>query len=132
GGRPVAVVGFPGLGWALIASGVRTTAASRTFSATFFIVFLLEHTCREYPAGASRRRARLCGAAGEPGLENGRSARDRSRDDVVDHGAALRAGQAHVEPLILHRELRGIDAEQIQHRGVEVVDADRVLDRRVA
>src|SRR5438309_7804559 len=36
----VAVVGFPGLGWAYIATGIRIVAASKTFSAMFFIVFL--------------------------------------------------------------------------------------------
>src|SRR3981081_1063860 len=37
----VAVVGFPGLGWAKTARGIRTAAVSKTFSAVFFIVFLL-------------------------------------------------------------------------------------------
>jgi hypothetical protein len=37
----VAVVGFPGLGWAETTRGIRTAAASPTFSAVFFIVFLL-------------------------------------------------------------------------------------------
>jgi hypothetical protein len=37
----VAVVGFPGLGWANSATGIRTAAVSKTFSAVFFIVFLL-------------------------------------------------------------------------------------------
>jgi hypothetical protein len=36
----VAVVGFPGLGWAWTVTGVRTAAVSKTFSAGFFIVFL--------------------------------------------------------------------------------------------
>jgi len=37
----VAVVGFPGLGWAMTATGIRIAAASKTFSAAFFIAFLL-------------------------------------------------------------------------------------------
>src|SRR6185503_7171786 len=37
----VAVVGFPGLGWAMSATGITTAAASRTFSVVFFIVLLL-------------------------------------------------------------------------------------------
>src|SRR5258705_5304257 len=37
----VAVVGFPGLGWAMSATGIATAAASKTFSAVFFIVLLL-------------------------------------------------------------------------------------------
>src|ERR1700730_7807127 len=37
----VAVVGFPGLGWARTARGIRTAAVSKTFSAVFFMVFLL-------------------------------------------------------------------------------------------
>src|SRR6267378_3691366 len=37
----VAVVGFPGLGWAKTARGIRAAAVSKTFSAVFFIVFLL-------------------------------------------------------------------------------------------
>src|SRR5258705_5793269 len=37
----VAVVGFPGLGWAMSATGITTAAVSKTFSAVFFIVLLL-------------------------------------------------------------------------------------------
>src|SRR5947199_6113171 len=45
----VAVVGFRGLGWAMTAIGTRTAAASKTFSAVFFIVFLLNMSS---PSGA--------------------------------------------------------------------------------
>src|SRR5580704_14969834 len=43
----VAVVGFPGLGWAEIAAGIRTAAVSQTFSAVCFIVFLLNFVARQ-------------------------------------------------------------------------------------
>src|SRR4029077_11841761 len=38
----VAVVGFPGLGWAETVVGIRTAAASKTLSAAFFMAFLLD------------------------------------------------------------------------------------------
>ena len=37
----VAVVGLPGLGWAMTATGIRIAAASKTFSAVLFIASLL-------------------------------------------------------------------------------------------
>jgi hypothetical protein len=37
----VAVVGFPGLGWAMTATGIKTAAASKILRAVFFIAFLL-------------------------------------------------------------------------------------------
>jgi hypothetical protein len=37
----VAVVGFPGLGWAMIATGIRIAAASKTLRTVFFIASLL-------------------------------------------------------------------------------------------
>jgi hypothetical protein len=37
----VAVVGFPGLGCAMTATGIRIAAVSKTLSAVFFIAFLL-------------------------------------------------------------------------------------------
>ena len=39
------------------------------------------------------------------------------------------AGQARVEALVLHREPLVIDAEQIEHRGVEIVDVHFVVHR---
>ena len=53
-------------------------------------------------------------------------------DDVFDNTAAFRAGETHVQTLILHRQLGGIHAEQMQHRGMEIVDADGILHCRVA
>src|SRR6266542_4234018 len=48
-------------------------------------------------------------------------------DDVPAH-----VGQAEVAALEAVDQLRVVDAEQIEHRGVQVVDVDRVLDRGVA
>ncbi len=46
--------------------------------------------------------------------------------------AAFDAGQLGVEPLELDGEAGIVDAEQVQHRGVEVVDVHHVLHRRIA
>src|SRR6185436_15266828 len=53
-------------------------------------------------------------------------------EDVVDDRAALRASQPHIQTLILHGELCRVHAQQVQHRRVEVVHADRIFDGRVA
>src|SRR5262249_29150406 len=42
------------------------------------------------------------------------------------------SGEPRVEALELHAEALMIDAEQVQHRGVKIVNADRILLRRVA
>src|SRR5436190_3960857 len=55
----VAVVGFPGLGWAYIATGIRTVAASRTFSAVFLMVFLLKILRLDPARGRLLHRRRL-------------------------------------------------------------------------
>ena len=47
---------------------------------------------------------------------------------LLDHLRRLDAGQLLVEPLVAVREPLVVEAQQVQHRGVEVVDVDRVLD----
>src|SRR5262245_43235821 len=49
-------------------------------------------------------------------------------DDVADDFPAFWSCQPHIEPLILDGQLRRVDAQQIEHRRVEVVHADRILD----
>ncbi len=48
---------------------------------------------------------------------------DQLRDDLAGD-----VGQAEVAPLEAVGEPRVVDAEQVEDRGVEVVDVDRVLD----
>ena len=55
-----------------------------------------------------------------------------SGENLLHHPGRLDAGQPHVEALVLDREPVVVDAEQVQHRGVQVVDVDDVLDRVVA
>ena len=45
---------------------------------------------------------------------------------------AVHVGQAHVAAAEAEGQPRVVDAEQVQHRGVQVVDLDLVLDRLVA
>src|SRR5207237_10226485 len=59
----VAVVGFPGLGWAYIATGIRIVAASRTFSAGFLMLFLLQVLHLDPPWGEINASARSAPAA---------------------------------------------------------------------
>ena len=49
-------------------------------------------------------------------------------EELLDHVRRLDAGQPLVEPLVAEREALVVEAQQVQHRGVEVADVDRVLD----
>src|SRR3954452_1857476 len=49
----------------------------------------------------------------------------------MDDPARLDPGEAGVESLELHRESEVVDPEEFQHRRVQVVDGDDVLDGRV-
>ena len=52
-------------------------------------------------------------------------------EDIFDH-IATDAGEPRVEPLELYRKRLMIDPEQVQHSGLKVVDADRILFGRIA
>ena len=52
----------------------------------------------------------------------------RLRQQLLDHLRRLDAGQPLVEALVPDAEPLVVEAEQVQHRGVEVADVDRVLD----
>src|SRR5262249_6943917 len=54
--------------------------------------------------------------------------KDALRHQLLDHLRWLDTRQPLVQPLVLERELLVVDAEQVKHRGVEVVDVARVLD----
>ena len=58
--------------------------------------------------------------------------RVRSAHHLLDDARLLDAGQPLIEPLVAVGEALVVDAEQVQHRGVEVADVDRVLDDVVA
>lgn len=72
------------------------------------------------------------------GAERYRSARaskweSGSGENVLHHlDAGFHPGEAHIEPLELVGELLVINAEEMQHGGVEVVNGDNILDRIVA
>ena len=53
----------------------------------------------------------------------------QSRQQLLDH-FAVHVGQPEVAALEPERQLRVIEAEQVQDRRVQVVDVDLVLDRR--
>src|SRR5688500_4283022 len=55
---------------------------------------------------------------------------DRSGQQLL-HDVAVYVGQAEVTPLILERQALVIDAEDVQQRGVEVVDVHAILDDAV-
>ncbi len=56
---------------------------------------------------------------------------EMSNEDVFDH-VARNAGEPRVQALEFHREPLVIDAQHVQHGGMEIVHAHRVLDRGVA
>src|SRR5262245_23378037 len=45
---------------------------------------------------------------------------DISRDDFVDDNPALRTRKAYVQPLVLDRQLRRVNPQQVEHRSVEI------------
>src|SRR5215831_11407008 len=55
------------------------------------------------------------------------SSRPESCEYAVNDAAPLRAGEAHVQSLVLDCELGGIDTQQVQHGGVEIMNAHWIL-----
>ena len=51
-----------------------------------------------------------------------------SRQQLLDHVGRLDAGQPLVEALVAVGEPLVVEAQQVQHGGVEVADVDGVLD----
>src|SRR3954470_3493453 len=95
--------------------------------------------CGTMPPRWSARPARpKCSAMGPRSSSSprrperrGRGRLDRrpaSRQERLDHAGRLDAGQALVEPLMAVGEPLVVEAEQVQHGGVEVADVDGVLD----
>src|SRR6202030_4157320 len=60
-----------------------------------------------------------------------RAARVHSSENALDHLAGG-IGQAVIATLVVEGELLVVDAEQVEHGGVEVVHLDRVFDDVVA
>ena len=94
---------------------------------------------RATPAPASPDPARVCpGRRGGSGTRLPTSsrrlmgARIASREDSFDDFCPLHAGELGFEPLELEAERVVLDAELMQHRGVEIVDRADVLDGGVA
>src|SRR5688572_7379294 len=55
-----------------------------------------------------------------------------SNQDFAHHPRFFDAGQLEIEPLVLVGEPLVVDAELVEHRGVQVADVDGVFDRVVA
>lgn len=70
----------------------------------------------------------MAGRLKPPGTEFSHA---RSRENIFDDRAG-NIGQAEVAPLETVDQLRMLDSEQGEHRGVKVMDMHRVLDRRIA
>ena len=78
---------------------------------------------RRREAGRPRRSRPTRSTRRSSTRRSGRPSRQQLLDDV-----AMNAGQPHVEALRAERQLRVVEAEQVQQRGVQVVDVDLVLD----
>ena len=66
-----------------------------------------------------------------PPRQHGADRRGTSGDQIGDD-VAVDVGQTEVAPLGADREPEVIDAEEVEERGMEVVDRDGILDDAVA
>src|SRR5262249_62422266 len=55
-----------------------------------------------------------------------------SGEQLLHHARRLDAGEALVQPLVAEAEPAVVEAEQVQHAGVEVANVHRILDDVVA
>ena len=80
----------------------------------------------EYFLGLNRQRAGLQACRIGACSRTGAGPFSLSGEDVLDDVAG-HAGQPHVQPLELHGKPFVVHAEQVEHRRVEIVDADRIF-----